>query len=157
MKSWEEETKLEKKDKIKIGFYIFMVIFETIVAIVEKDFTWIVVALLWVNIAVVEYCNAKILKSKNAIIEFQDDLIKALHMKLSEKEEIIKLSDIIISKKFTKPKREKMKERSEYYREYKDFKVPIILDKNNVLIDGYTTYLIAKKEGLSHVYIERKR
>ena len=54
-KTWKEMTKLDKRNKIMIAFYILMVIFEIIMAIVEKEFVWIIVALLWGNIAVIEY------------------------------------------------------------------------------------------------------
>ena len=69
----------------------------------------------------------------------------------------IAFKDIIISKEFKKhyPRKSKMQERWEYYEKYKEGKVPIIVDKNNVLIDGYTTYLIAKKLGVNKILVKR--
>lgn len=69
----------------------------------------------------------------------------------------IAFKDIIISKEFKKhyPRKSKMQERWEYYEKHKEGKVPIIVDKNNVLIDGYTTYLIAKKLGVNKILVKR--
>lgn len=76
LKSWEEVIKLDKTTKARLLLYIIMIIFSVITAIEEKDFTWIIVALLWGNITVIEYCNAKILKGKNYLINIQDEYIK---------------------------------------------------------------------------------
>lgn len=76
LKSWEEVTKLDKINKIRITFYIIMTIFEIVTAIVEKDLTWVVPALLWTTLAVNEYFNAKILKGKNHLINIQDEYIE---------------------------------------------------------------------------------
>lgn len=46
MKTWEEMTKLDKRNKMMIAFYILMAIFEIGVTIFEKEFTWIIVGLL---------------------------------------------------------------------------------------------------------------
>lgn len=163
MKTWEEKTKLNQTEIMLIIVYIVISIFNIFVLFKTKNLAYISNILLWWTLAFVEYMNIKIRKSKDAIIEFQDnaiseqnDLIQDLFKKISERKEIVKLADIIISKKFTKPKKEKLQHRSEYYRVYKDFEVPIILDRNNVLVDGYTTYLIAKREGISHIYVKRK-
>lgn len=75
-KTWKEMTKLDKRNKRMIAFYILMVIFEIIMAIVEKEFVWIIVALLWGNIAVIEYCNAKLIKGKDVIVDLQEEHIK---------------------------------------------------------------------------------
>ena len=75
-KTWKEMTKLDKRNKRMIAFYILMVIFEIIMAIVEKEFVWIIVALLWGNIAVMEYCNAKLIKGKDAIADLQEEHIE---------------------------------------------------------------------------------
>jgi len=61
---------------------------------------------------------------------------------MSEKE---KLENIKIPKHFVKPKQKKLKERLEYFAQNKIFKVPIVINKNGELIDGYTSYLVAKR------------
>ena len=56
----------------------------------------------------------------------------------------IKLSDIIINKSFTEtiPKEEKMIECREIWRYEGKQDRPIVLNKKNMLIDGYVMYLI---------------
>ena len=44
-----------------------MVIFSITVAILNKDFTWILVALLWADVAIMEYCDGKLLKGSEAL------------------------------------------------------------------------------------------
>lgn len=70
--------------------------------------------------------------------------------------EIVKIENIKIQKKFSKPKQCKMKNRREYYQKHKYFKRVITLDKNNYLIDGYTTYLLAKEMKFDYITIIRK-
>lgn len=163
MKTWEEETKLNHSEIMIIIMYIVISIFNIFVLIQTKNIAYISNILLWWTLAFTQYMDIRIRKGKDAIIEIQDntideqhDVIIDLSSRLLKQREFIKLSDIKISKKFTKPRTEKLDHRTEYYRVYKNFEVPIILDKNNVLVDGYTTYLIARKEGFSHIYIERK-
>lgn len=155
MKTWEEMTKLDKRNKMMIAFYIFMAIFEIGAAIFEKEFIWTIVALLWINIAVMEYCNAKMLKGKEAIIklqerhiDIQDDMIMDLLKDLSI---LIKIPE-----NFTKPNKNKLKNRIEYYNKNKCFEVPIIIDPSNMLLDGYTSYLIAKQYNLKTVQAKVK-
>lgn len=71
--------------------------------------------------------------------------------------EIIDFADIKISKDFKNhyPNKNKMQERWEYYEKYKEGKVPIIVNENNVLIDGYTTYLIEKRLGIKQTLVKR--
>lgn len=162
-KLWKEKTKLENKDKFKIVLHIIMTVLSIVVAIVEKDFTWILVALLWTTVIVIEYCNTKMLKGKEAIINIQDEHIKTqdnminnLLKYINRKTKIIKVSDIKIPKDFRKPNPGKMKNRIGYYNTYKQFAVPIIVDKDNNLIDGYTSYLIAKKYNFNNIQVQVK-
>lgn len=164
MNDWKEKTRLDKKNKIMIGFYILMAIFEITVAIIEKDFTWIICALLWGNIALIEYCNAKILKGRDAIIEIKDrhiekqnKLFDELLEHINKKRKIIKISDIKIQKKFKAPNKDKLNRRYTYFDKYLNFEVPIIVDSQNNLIDGYTSYLIAKHYKFSYVEVEEKQ
>lgn len=71
--------------------------------------------------------------------------------------EIINIDEIIISEEFKKkiPGKRKMNIRLDYFEKTGEFFSPIILDKNNVLIDGYTSYLIAKKYDLKNIKISR--
>lgn len=59
----------------------------------------------------------------------------------------MKLSKIKISKEFKNhpPRWTKMLDKQVFYIEHGRFEQPIILDENNYLVDGYTTYLLAKQ------------
>lgn len=115
---WKEITKLDKRNAIMISFYILMAIFEVIVAIAEKDFTWIIFAILWGNIAIIEYCNTKLRKGDHALIDLQEihielqaDIINTL---LRETFVEVELNKIKIPKYFTKPNQKKLQERFDY-------------------------------------------
>lgn len=162
-KTWKEMTKLDKRNKRMIAFYILMVIFEIIMAIVEKEFVWIIVALLWGNIAVIEYCNAKLIKGKDVIVDLQeehikiqDNMINDLLKHINKKKKIIKISDIKIPRNFKAPNKDKLKRRYTYFDTNQNFEVPIVVDNQNNLIDGYTSYLIAKHYNFSYVEVEEK-
>lgn len=71
--------------------------------------------------------------------------------------EIIPIECIKIKKYFNKPKVSKMKEKEEYFNKHGYFRSTIILDKNNVLLDGYTTYLLAKEQGYKSITILRNK
>lgn len=162
-KTWKEMTKLDKRNKMMIAFYILMVIFEIVMAIVEKEFTWIIVGLLWGNIAIIEYCNAKLIKGKDVIvnlqeehIEIQNNMINDLLEKINQETKILKISDIKIPRKFKVPNKDKLKRRYTYFDTNQNFEVPIVVDNQNNLIDGYTSYLIAKHYNFSYVEVEEK-
>ena len=89
-------------------------------------------------------------------IKTQDNMINDLLEYINRKTKIIQLSDIKIPKNFSKPKPAKMKNRIGYYSTYKRFKVPIIVDEDNNLIDGYTTYLIDKKYNFNNIEVQVK-
>ena len=63
------------------------------------------------------------------------------------------LRDIKISHKFEKtpPRFNKMGQKWSYYRNTGEFESPIILNRDFVLIDGYTSYIIAKKSEMDKV------
>lgn len=65
----------------------------------------------------------------------------------------VKLDDIVIIPQFKDcpPRRRKLQSKWTYYRQTGEFESPIKLMKNFTLVDGYTTYLIAKKENLGVV------
>ena len=57
--------------------------------------------------------------------------------------ELVKIEDIKIpvSHLATLPKAKKLDEKRNYFLKYGAYKEQIVLDENNNLIDGYTTYL----------------
>ena len=57
---------------------------------------------------------------------------------------LIRLSKIKIPKHWCLPDFYKLMQRTVYYAQCKRYKVPIVINKENVLVDGYTSYLIAK-------------
>lgn len=80
------------------------------------------------------------------------------------KTKTIRLSRIKISKEMqsTMPRAEKLSQKYEYFKnktrvnkkygkDYNPFQSTIVLDKRNVLVDGYTSYLIAKMFGIKKV------
>ena len=71
--------------------------------------------------------------------------------------EMILFEDIKIPKEFKQhyPSKSKMQERWSFYNKYQEPKVFMIVNKDNVLIDGYTTYLIAKKIGVKRASVKR--
>lgn len=62
----------------------------------------------------------------------------------------VKLKDIKIKKEFEKkkPNNFKMSKKWNYYRRTGRLESDIVLDENNFLIDGYTSYLIAEADGI---------
>lgn len=70
--------------------------------------------------------------------------------------EIVKLENIKIPYYFVAPNKKKMLERKEYYKKYRYFKSTIILNKNNLLVDGYTTYLLALNMRYEYITILRE-
>ncbi len=71
--------------------------------------------------------------------------------------EIIKIKNIKIKKNFSNPRSCKMKNRREYYKKYKYFRSTVVLNKKNYLIDGYTTYLLAKEMGFDYITVVRAK
>lgn len=67
----------------------------------------------------------------------------------------IRLKKIKISENFKSPKEKLMRQKVLYYINNKKFESEIVLDKNNELVDGYTTYLICKK--LEKKFVKFKR
>lgn len=65
----------------------------------------------------------------------------------------VRLDQIIIQEKFKMhpPKFMKMCKKWEWYREKGELQSPIILNNDFILVDGYTSYLIAKKAELGKV------
>ncbi|MCI8620607.1 MAG: hypothetical protein HFJ50_01995 [Clostridia bacterium] len=70
---------------------------------------------------------------------------------------IERLDKIVVSMAFKEhpPKESKMISRENYYIVYHKFKVPIVITNKYDLIDGYTSYLIAKQLGKKYVKVTR--
>jgi len=90
--SWKEKTKLDNKNICLISLYIVMIIFSLAVAILEKNTPYIIIATLWMNLALTEYFNAKIKKGIEAVsdlkdkeLETKDKLIRILIKELNER------------------------------------------------------------------------
>lgn len=84
-----------------------------------------------------------------------DEMVKILNR--PREGEIVKLENIKIPKYFTKPNPKKLKRRKDYYEKYKYFRSTIVLSKHNLLIDGYTTYLLALNKGYDYITILREK
>ena len=65
----------------------------------------------------------------------------------------VKVSDIVIPVEFKEspPRFKKMMHKREYFRRNDRFESKIILNKDFLLIDGYTSYIIAKENGMKYV------
>ena len=65
----------------------------------------------------------------------------------------VKLSDIIVPTEFkeSQPRFKKMMHKREYFRRNNKFESKIVLNKDFLLIDGYTSYLLAKENDMKHV------
>lgn len=65
----------------------------------------------------------------------------------------VNIDEIKITQQFsmTPPRYKKMKRKWNYYKKTGEFQSQIILNQDFKLIDGYTSYCIAKKQGLNKV------
>lgn len=68
---------------------------------------------------------------------------------------LIRLKKIRIPEYFKKPNILKKMSREIYYLRFNKLPVPIVIDKHNELVDGYTSYLIAKEYGKKIVKVKR--
>lgn len=75
-KIWKEKTKLNSIEIKEIIVQVLLVIIYIVLAIIEKNRIWFLVAGLEIVIAIQTYYNAKLLKSKEAIIELKDEEIE---------------------------------------------------------------------------------
>lgn len=57
--------------------------------------------------------------------------------------------------KKTPPRKSKMRAKRQYYKEHGKYQSEIVLDKQNRLVDGYTTYLLEKERGRKIVKVKR--
>lgn len=131
--------------------------------IVESNFYEFMLGVMFLIIALSIFVFEKaikwrddVLEEQNDCIKIQDKLITKLYEELAKPTVVIDLKNIKIPKKFTKPKKEKLDHRFKYYEINKRFEVPIVIDKDNMLVDGYTSYLIAKKYNMKLVQAKVK-
>lgn len=89
---WKEKTKLNKVEIKEIIVQVLLAVICIAMAIIDKNRVWFLVAELEIVIAVQNYCNTKLLKAKEAIIDLKDeeiehknDLIKTLLTRESRK------------------------------------------------------------------------
>lgn len=159
---YNEKVKSDKWRNVTILFCLIMIVYEVVISIISKNLTCIVCAILWGNIALIEYLDNKLIQEKDQMIYEEDKLIKMQFsiindltddLKKFDKVKIMRIKDIRIPKEFQKPRTEKMKERIEYFKKNQNFETQIVVDKDNNLIDGYTTYLIAKKYGIDFINV----
>lgn len=69
----------------------------------------------------------------------------------------MKLSEIKISNAFasTTPREDKVKVCRNYWEENHEQDRDIVVNKNNVLIDGYIQYLVLKENGIEEVFVKK--
>lgn len=70
---------------------------------------------------------------------------------------IMRLDRIKIQEEFKKhpPKSNKMFKKLTFFIKHNRYEQPIVVDENNVLVDGYTTYLLEKITNKEYVVVER--
>lgn len=162
MKNWKEITKLDSNTKFVIATDIIVGIFNIYVAIRTKQINYLTIAILFFILAFYVYIDSKLMKGKDALIKIQEEHIKVqnnmiddLFKKLNDRSRIVKLVDIKIPEHYTKPRKDKLKRRTEFFNKNKCFATPIVIDKETMtLLDGYTSYLIAKKYNFEVVQVE---
>lgn len=68
----------------------------------------------------------------------------------------MKLAEIRIPKRFleTKPKEEKMQACRDYMDKHHKQSKPVVLDENNLLVDGYVQYLVLKEREIEDVNVK---
>jgi hypothetical protein len=63
---------------------------------------------------------------------------------LNKEKIYVDIDDIVIQESFSQPSIEKISDRLNYYKEHGKFEKDIVINKENVLLDGYITYLLCK-------------
>lgn len=98
-------------------------------------------------------------KIERKIQKYEQEIINELPRVLNRPKEgeIVKISNIKIQEIFKKPNLQKIKQRRKYYKRYNYFRSTIVLSQDNYLLDGYTTYLLAKEMNFEYITIVRAR
>lgn len=73
--------------------------------------------------------------------------------------EVIKIEDIKIKEQFRKSgiNKKKLRQKECFYIEFGYFEDRIILNENNYLLDGYSTYILALQNGIKEIEIIRDK
>ncbi len=161
MKTWEEASKLKKAEVILIILYILNAILDITTAITTKNAAWIVCGLLWGAVAIMKYYNSKNENANKVLIELQEACIKSqesiINALMNETAVEVEISKIKVPKNFSKPNQKKMRKKIQYYRENHKFESQIVIDLDYNLLDGYTSYLIAKNYNKTTVIVKLKK
>lgn len=156
-----ETTKLKRSETIKILIDIVIAILSISVGILNKNIAWSMYGSMWILVSLIEYCYYKTNKENEALIDLQSKNIKLqeaiINILLKETAVEIEINKIKIPKDFTKPKPKKMQQKYNYYRKNHKYESPIIIDMDFNLIDGYTSYLIAKECHRETVIVKLQR
>lgn len=154
---------MKKKDIFVIVVNVAAGIVDITGGIIYSNFDRFMVGILFLILAFSIYVFTRSIHIREELIDLQDEHIKKQDKllldtikELANPNVIIDLNNIKIPKKFTKPRKEKLNSRIQYYNKNKCFEVPIIIDPSNMLIDGYTSYLIAKKYNMKTVQAKVK-
>ncbi len=83
-----------------------------------------------------------------------EQTVERLYMK-SYENKVISIKEIKITRLFksTPPKPEKLANKEKYYLTHRKFKDKIVINCNNYLQDGYTTYLLALKYDIKTIKV----
>lgn len=161
IKSWEESTKLTKSQSLRVLVNIPVAIICIVTSVINKNIAWGICGLQWLLIGLIEGISFKISNGDDYLadmqqehIELQEGIINAL---LKETAMEIEIDKIKIPNNFTYPKPKKMKQKYIYYRKNHKFESQIIIDPNYNLLDGYTSYLIAKQCNRPSVIVKIRR
>lgn len=161
MKTWKEMTKFKKSEIIMLVFYVLNGILDITTAIITKNEVWILCGLLWVTIAIIRYCDLKLSKGDKALIELlevHNNILEEIAEALMNETAVeIEISKIKVPKHFSKPNPKKLQQKYRYYRENHKFESQIVIDPDYNLVDGYTSYLIAKNYNKTTVIAKLKR
>ena len=68
----------------------------------------------------------------------------------------VKVEDIVISDEFanSKPRQGKLNRIREHYKEYGCVDKPIVVNRKNLLLDGYKRYLVLKENNAEWAYVK---
>ena len=112
-----------------------------------------------------EQFKSECLEYASGLSKFAHDFIRKVlividkYLKKDEGARMMKIDDIKIYPCFAahEPKPEKMQEKKQYFEETGALQSQIILDSRGNLIDGYTSYLLARAHGIQCVPIRYGR
>jgi hypothetical protein len=92
------------------------------------------------------HCGLTMLNRAEENLFFTKEEAQERCNELNKEKTFIRIEDIIIQDKFveTNPSIEKIQEKLEYYKVNKKFEKNIVVDKDNILLDGYINYLLCK-------------